>query len=166
MFFVIECWLGGMMINFQIICKFICKMVFIDKMKIDGIWDIFNKCECFFKICQCEKLEKMFGFIVDMICQLVVIFIVDILKEYIVLNEVKCLGIFIFVMVDINFDLCLVDFFIFVNDDVIKFIFIIFDVIIDFIKEGLDDCKVFGVVKDKEEVNEEVVVEKIESLEE
>lgn len=33
MFYIIERWLGGMLINFVIICKVVKKMVFIDRMK-------------------------------------------------------------------------------------------------------------------------------------
>ena len=148
--FVTERWSGGMLTNFQTTRKSIRKMSLIDKMQTDGTWETLNKRERLFKTRQREKLEKNFGSIVDMTRQPAAIFLVDILKEHIALNEAKRLNIPIFAMVDTNSDPRLVDFPIPANDDATKSISIIIDVICDAIKGGLEERKAGGD-KDKSE---------------
>ena len=160
--FVTERWSGGMLTNFQTTRKSIRKMSIIDKMKTDGTWETLNKRERLFKTRQREKLEKNFGSIVDMTRQPAAIFIVDILKEHISLNEAKRLNIPTFAMVDTNSNPKLVDFPIPANDDATKSITIILDAICGAIKEGLEDRKNTKVVdKDApastEAASEEVV---------
>ena len=139
--FVTERWSGGMLTNFQTTRKSIRKMTSIDKMKTDGTWDTLNKRERLFKTRQREKLEKNFGSIADMTRQPAAIFIVDILKEHIALNEAKRLNIPTFAMVDTNSNPKLVDFPIPANDDATKSISIILDEICTAIKEGLEERK-------------------------
>jgi small subunit ribosomal protein S2 len=139
--FVTERWSGGMLTNFQTTRKSIRKMTSIDKMKTDGTWDTLNKRERLFKTRQREKLEKNFGSIADMTRQPAAIFIVDILKEHIALNEAKRLNIPTFAMVDTNSNPKLVDFPIPANDDATKSITIIIDEICGAIKEGLEERK-------------------------
>ena len=155
--FVTERWSGGMLTNFQTTRKSIRKMASIDKMKTDGTWETLNKRERLFKTRQREKLEKNFGSIADMTRQPAAIFLVDILKEHIALNEAKRLNIPTFAMVDTNSDPRLVDFPIPANDDATKSIAIILDAICGAIKEGLEERKNSGAGKDKEEATEEVV---------
>lgn len=139
--FVTERWSGGMLTNFQTTRKSIRKMSAIDKMKSDGTWETLNKRERLFKTRQRDKLEKNFGSIVDMTRQPAAIFIVDILKEHISLNEAKRLNIPTFAMVDTNSNPKLVDFPIPSNDDATKSITLILDAICGAIKEGLEDRK-------------------------
>ena len=148
--FVTERWSGGMLTNFQTTRKSIRKMTTIDKMKSDGSWDTLNKREKLFKTRQREKLEKTFGSIADMTRQQAAIFIVDILKEHIALDEARRLGIPTFAMVDTNSNPKLVDFPIPSNDDATKSISLIMDQICDSIKQGLEERK--GM---KAEVSEE-----------
>jgi small subunit ribosomal protein S2 len=156
--FVTERWSGGMLTNFQTTRKSIRKMSSIDKMKSDGTWDTLNKRERLFKTRQREKLEKNFGSIADMTRQPAAIFIVDILKEHIALNEAKRLNIPTFAMVDTNSNPKLVDFPIPSNDDATKSISIILDAICGSINEGLEDRKnLKGSEKDEEESAEKAV---------
>ena len=108
--FVTERWTGGMLTNFQTTRKSIRKMASIDKMKTDGSWDTLNKREKLFKTRQREKLQKNFGSISDMTRQPAAIFIVDILKENIALNEARKLNIPTFAIVDTNSNPKLIDF--------------------------------------------------------
>lgn len=142
--FVTERWSGGMLTNFQTTRKSIRKMSTIDKMQTDGTWETLNKRERLFKTRQREKLEKNFGSIVDMTRQPAAIFLVDILKEHIALNEAKRLNIPIFAIVDTNSDPRLVDFPIPANDDATKSISIIVDSICDAIRAGLEERKAGG----------------------
>ncbi len=153
--FVTERWSGGMLTNFQTTRKSIRKMASIDKMKADGTWETLNKRERLFKTRQREKLEKNFGSIADMTRQPAAIFLVDILKEHIALNEAKRLNVPTFAIVDTNSDPRLVDFPIPANDDATKSIALILDAICGAIKEGLEERKSSGV-KDKDEATEEV----------
>jgi small subunit ribosomal protein S2 len=146
--FVTERWSGGMLTNFQTTRKSIRKMTSIDKMKSDGTWDTLNK--------------RDFGSIADMTRQPAAIFLVDILKEHIAMNEAKRLNIPTFAMVDTNSNPKLVDFPIPANDDATKSISIILDAICGSIKEGLEERKNTKGA-DKEEGVEEVAAAKVEA---
>jgi small subunit ribosomal protein S2 len=151
--FVTERWSGGMLTNFQTTRKSIRKMSNIDKMKSDGSWDTLNKREKLFKTRQREKLDKTFGSIADMTRQPAAVFIVDILKEHIALDEARRLNIPTFAMVDTNSNPKLVDFPIPANDDATKSISLIMDEICEAIRQGLEERQ--GLKNsDKEEQNE------------
>jgi len=155
--FVTERWTGGMLTNFQTTRKSIRKMASIDKMKTDGTWDTLSKRERLFKTRQREKIEKNFGSIVDMTRQPSAIFLVDILKEHIALNEAKRLNIPVFAIVDTNTNPKSVDFPIPANDDATKSIALVLDQICDAIKGGLEERKNSkDKVADKEEATEKV----------
>ena len=139
--YVTERWSGGMLTNFQTTRKSIRKMTSIDKMKTDGTWDTLNKRERLFKTRQREKLEKNFGSIADMTRQPAAIFIVDIVKEHIALNEAKRLNIPVFAMVDTNSNPKLVDFPIPSNDDATKAISVILEEVCGAVKAGLEERK-------------------------
>ena len=134
-------------------------MATIDKMKSDGSWETLNKREKLFKTRQREKLEKNFGSIADMTRQPAAIFIVDILKEHIALNEAKRLNIPTFAMVDTNSNPKLVDFPIPANDDATKSISLILDAICGAIKEGLEDRKSTKGGEKEDAVEEAVATE-------
>lgn len=161
--YVIERWAGGMLTNFQTTRKSIRKMASIDKMKTDGTWDTLSKRERLFKTRQREKLEKDFGSIADMTRQPAAIFIVDILKEKIALQEAVKLNIPVFAMVDTNTNPKLVDFPIPANDDATKSIAIILEAIVAAIKDGLSERK---DAKDKSSDKEDEVEVSTEAKEE
>lgn len=148
--FVTERWSGGMLTNFQTTRKSIRKMSAIDKMKTDGTWETLNKRERLFKTRQREKLEKNFGSIADMTRQPAAIFIVDIIKEHIALNEAKRLNVPTFGMVDTNSNPTDVDFPIPANDDASKSITLIMDVVCGAIKEGLAERKTANAAEKKD----------------
>ncbi len=155
--YVTERWSGGMLTNFQTTRKSIRKMSSIDKMQTDGTWETLNKRERLFKTRQREKLERNFGSIADMTRQPAAIFIVDIIKEHIALNEAKRLNIPTFGMVDTNSNPKLVDFPIPANDDATKSIAIIIETVCAAIKEGLAERK-----NSKDADAEEVVAEEVQ----
>lgn len=166
--YVTERWSGGMLTNFQTTRKSIRKMSAIDKMKTDGTWETLNKRERLFKTRQREKLEKNFGSIADMTRQPAAIFIVDIIKEHIALNEAKRLNIPTFAMVDTNSNPKTVDFPIPANDDASKSIAIIMETVCAAIKEGLaerknsKDAEVEEAVADVEETPKSVKAEVVD----
>ncbi|MDX1653065.1 MAG: 30S ribosomal protein S2 [Brumimicrobium sp.] len=153
--YVNERWTGGMLTNFATTRKSIRKMASIDKMATDGTWETLSKRERLFKTRQREKLEKNFGSIADMTRQPAAIFIVDVMKENIALNEAIRLNIPTFAMVDTNSDPRSVDFPIPANDDATKSIAIILDYITDAIREGLSERKTAKEEQDAEKKENE-----------
>jgi small subunit ribosomal protein S2 len=95
-----------------------------------------------------EKLEKNLGSVADMTRLPAALFIIDVKKEHIALQEARRLKIPVFAMVDTNSDPDGVDFVIPANDDATKSISKIVGIMTDAIKEGLEDRK---VTKDKAE---------------
>jgi small subunit ribosomal protein S2 len=145
--YVTERWPGGMLTNFPTIRRTIKKMATIDKMSTDGTFDNLSKRERLQIGRQRAKLEKNFGSIADLTRPPGAVFVVDISKEYIAVNEAKRLNIPIFGMVDTNSDPNRIDFPIPANDDASKSIALIVDIMAKAIQEGLEERK---MEKDKE----------------
>ena len=139
--YITERWPGGMLTNFVTIRKAIKKMANIDKMKADGTFLTLSKRERLQVDRQRQKLEKNLGSIADMSRLPAAMFIVDINREHIAVDEARKLNIPIFAMVDTNTDPSLVDFPIPSNDDASKSINMILSVIDSHVKSGLEDRK-------------------------
>lgn len=148
--YVVERWSGGMLTNFATTRKSIRKMSLIDKMQTDGTWETLNKRERLFKTRQREKLEKNFGSIADMTRLPAAIFVVDVMKEAITVQEARRLNIPTFAMVDTNSDPRPIDFPIPANDDATKSIAKIMDKVIAAVAEGLEERKASKSAKDEE----------------
>jgi small subunit ribosomal protein S2 len=140
--YVTERWPGGMLTNFPTIRKAVKKMISIDKMMKDTSWDNLSKREKLQITRQRAKLEKILGSIVDLTRLPAALFIVDVLKEKIAVREAQRLGIPVFAMVDTNSNPDDVDFVIPANDDASQSIKLIVGVMVDSIKEGLQERKV------------------------
>jgi len=136
-----ERWPGGMLTNFHTIRKAVKKMSTIDKMEVDGTMDNMSKKEKLQIARQRIKLERNLGSISDLTRLPAAIFIVDVLREKIAVSEANKLNIQTFAMVDTNSDPNDVDFAIPSNDDSSKSISLIVSVIVDAIKEGLEERK-------------------------
>jgi small subunit ribosomal protein S2 len=139
--YITERWPGGLLTNFVTIRKAIKKMQNIDKMKQDGTFDTLSKRERLQVDRQRAKLEKTLGSIADMNRLPGAIFIVDINKEHIAVNEAKKLNIPTFALVDTNSNPNSVDFAIPGNDDASKSIKAILDYVTNAIKNGLEQRK-------------------------
>ncbi|MFO7616146.1 MAG: 30S ribosomal protein S2 [Bacteroidales bacterium] len=147
--YVTERWSGGMLTNFPTVRKAVKKMNSIDKMSTDGTFDHMSKRERLQVSRQRAKLEKLLGSIKDLTRLPAALFVVDVCKEHIAVNEARKLNIPVFGMVDTNSDPELVDFVIPANDDASKSIQLITDIICKAIEEGLNERK---LEKDKEPV--------------
>ena len=168
--YITERWSGGMLTNFATIRKAIRKMNTIDKMATDGTFANMSKREKLQVTRQREKLEKNLGSIVEMTRIPAAIFIVDVRKEHIALQEAKRLNIPVFGMVDTNSDPTEVDFVIPANDDATKSIAKIVGIMTDAVKEGLAErgaakAKAKEEAPAKEEAVAEVKAEKVEKTE-
>lgn len=153
--YVIERWAGGMLTNFPTIRKAVKKMTTIDKMIKDGTFDNLSKREKLQITRQRAKLEKTLGSIADMNRLPSALFIVDVMKEHIAVQEANRLGIPVFGIVDTNSDPSKIDFVIPANDDAAKSIDVITSAIVSAMKEGLQERKI-----EKEEVESEEAPEK------
>jgi len=146
--FVTERWSGGMLTNFPTVRKAVKKMVSIDKMATDGTFDHMSKRERLQVTRQRNKLEKLLGSIKDLTRLPAALFVVDVSKEHIAVNEAHKLNIPVFGMVDTNSDPEKIDFAIPANDDASKSIALICGIMCQAIEEGLEERK---AEKDKEE---------------
>jgi small subunit ribosomal protein S2 len=136
-----ERWPGGMLTNFVTIRKAIKKMQSIDKMKENGTFETLSKRERLQVDRQRAKLEKDFGSVEDMNRLPAALFIVDIKREHIAVDEAIKLGIPTFAMVDTNSDPRRVDYAIPANDDASKSIAVVLERVTAGIKEGLSQRK-------------------------
>jgi len=134
--YVTERWLGGMLTNFSTIRKSIKRLNTIIKMETDGTMDSYQKKERLMYSREKEKLEKILGGIANMNKLPGAIFLIDVKKEHIAVDEARKLNIPIYAIVDTNCDPELVDYPIPANDDAVKSIELITRVIADAINES------------------------------
>jgi small subunit ribosomal protein S2 len=140
--YITERWPGGMLTNFVTIRKAIKKMTNIDKMKEDGRFMTLSKRERLQVDRQRAKLEKNLGSISDMSRLPAALFVVDILREHIAVEEARTLGIPVFALVDTNSNPQLVDYVIPSNDDAQKSISLVMEYISVGVKDALAQRKV------------------------
>jgi small subunit ribosomal protein S2 len=151
--YVTERWPGGMLTNFPTIRKAVKKMVSIDKMTKDTSWEKLSKREKLQITRQRAKLDKILGSIIDLTRLPSALFIVDVMKEKIAVREAQRLGIPVFGMVDTNSDPNGIDFVIPANDDASQSIQLITGIMVDAIREGLQERR---TERDKDEVESDV----------
>ncbi len=132
-------WLGGTMTNFETIRKSIFRMEEIEKMERDGTLDKLKKKEKLTRLREHEKLENVLGGIRDLPDTPGAIFIVDVKREDIAVNEAVKLGIPIIAMVDTNGEPSNIDYPIPANDDALSSIELITSTITEAIQEGLEE---------------------------
>lgn len=152
--YVTERWPGGMLTNFATIRKAVRKMASIDKMKNDEAFLKISKRERLQITRERAKLEKNLGSIVDLTRLPAALFVVDILKERIAVNEARKLSIPTFAIVDTNSNPNDVDFPIPANDDASKSIALIVGTMVEAIEEGLAERKLAKDKQDREEEEE------------
>src|SRR5574344_1471757 len=100
--YITERWAGGMLTNFPTIRKAVKKMATIDKMATDGTFENMSKREKLQISRQREKLDKNLGSIADLTRLPAALFVVDVMKEHIAVQEANSLGIPVFGIVDTN----------------------------------------------------------------
>ena len=136
MYYVNQRWLGGMLTNFSTIEKRIERLNELEKMQEDGTFEVLPKKEVILLKKEMEKLERNLGGIKDMEKIPGVIFLVDPKKEHIAVLEAKKLGIPVIGLVDTNCNPEEVDYAIPGNDDAIRAVKLITDVMANAIIEG------------------------------
>ena len=161
MYYVDQRWLGGMLTNFKTIEGRIQRLRDLEAMQADGTFEVLPKKEVSGLKNEMEKLEKNLGGIKDMKEMPGVMFVVDPKKERIAVLEAKKLGIPVVGLVDTNCNPEDVDFAIPGNDDAIRAVKLIADVMANAVIEGRqgEDAEVTTMVEEAEEATdmEEVV---------
>lgn len=133
---VSERWLGGMLTNFSTIRKSIKRLTTIEKQETDGTFDKITKKERLTLSREKDRLKKILDGIVSMSKIPGALFIVDIKKESIAVQEAKRLNVPVFAIVDTNCDPDIVDYVIPANDDAVKTIDLIVKYIADAVIAG------------------------------
>ena len=136
MFYVDQRWLGGMLTNFKTIRRRVDRLNSLEKMQEDGTFDVLPKKEVAKLKNEMEKLEKNLGGIKEMTKLPGAMFVVDPKNERIAVLEAKRLNIPIVGLVDTNCSPEDVDFPIPGNDDAIRAVKLITDVMASAIIEG------------------------------
>lgn len=136
MYYVDQRWLGGMLTNFDTIQKRINRLKSLEAMETDGTFDRLPKKEVIKLKAEREKLERNLGGIKEMNKLPGVLFIVDPKKERIAILEARKLNIPIVGLIDTNCNPEDVDYPIPGNDDAIRSVKLIADVMANAIIEG------------------------------
>ena len=150
-YYVSERWLGGTLTNFKTIRRRVRRLEEIEKMEKDGTFEVLPKKEVILLKKEMEKLERNLGGIKEMDKLPGVIFLVDPKKERIAILEARKLNIPVIGLVDTNCNPEDVDYAIPGNDDAIRAVKLIADVMANAIIEGRQ-----GESFEAEEVAEEV----------
>ena len=174
MFYVDQRWLGGMLTNFGTIRKRIERLKDLEKMEQDGTFEVLPKKEVILLRKEMAKLEKNLGGIKEMEKIPGVIFLVDPKKEKIAILEAKKLNIPLVGLVDTNCNPEELDYPIPGNDDAIRSVRLIADVIANAVIEGKQgesfepemEEKDVAILDDQEPESIEEIVEKEEVVEE
>ena len=138
---VSERWLGGMLTNFSTIRKSIKRLQAIDKMESDGTFEKITKKERLMKSRERDKLRKLLDGVETMGKLPGALFIVDVKKESIAVNEAKRLNIPVFAIVDTNCDPDPIDYVIPANDDAARAVEVIAKIIAEAVIEGSAKAK-------------------------
>ncbi len=156
MYYIDQRWLGGMLTNFETIRARVQRLKDLETMQEDGTFDVLPKKVVILLKKEMEKLEKNLGGIKEMEELPGVIFLVDPKKERIAVLEAKKLDIPIIGLVDTNCNPEEVDFAIPGNDDAIRAVKLIADVMANAVIEGRQGESFETAKEQEQDVSEEI----------
>ena len=156
--YVTERWLGGMLTNFSTIKKSIKKLDNLERLIESKVSQNFSKKELLMKTRERDKLKKILEGISKENMLPSVLFVVDIVREKIAVQEAQKLNIPIIAIVDTNANPNKVKYPIPANDDSYQSISLITTTIASFIGEGLEERK-----NQQEKEKKQVIQQKIDS---
>ncbi len=136
MFYIDQRWLGGMLTNFKTIRTRVERLKKLETMEQDGTFDVLPKKEVIGLRKEMAKLETNLGGIKEMEELPGVIFLVDSKKEAIAIQEAKKLDIPVVALVDTNCSPEDIEYVIPGNDDAIRSVKLIAQVIANAVIEG------------------------------
>ena len=160
MFYINERWLGGTLTNFPTIRTRVERLTELERMEEDGTFDILPKKEVALLRKEMDKLNKNLGGIKEMTEITDVMFIVDPKKEHIAILEAKKLNIPVVGLIDTNCNPNDVDYVIPGNDDAIRAVKLMTDVMANAVIEGRQG-ESFDTTEMAQEDNEEKSMEEI-----
>jgi small subunit ribosomal protein S2 len=164
--YVNQRWLGGMLTNFKTIRNRINRLVELEQMEDEGLFEVLPKKEVIRLLHEKDKLLKFLGGIRDMQELPGAVFIVDPRKEKIAVAEARKLEIPIVSIVDTNCDPDEVDFIIPGNDDAIRAVKLITSKIAEAVLEGKQGLQIAQQEKEEEtEAKDEKNVAVVETAE-
>ena len=168
MFYVNQRWLGGMLTNFETIRARVQRLKDLETMEQDGTFDVLPKKEVILLRKEMEKLEKNLGGIKEMDKLPGVIFLVDPKKERIAILEAKKLNIPVVGIVDTNCNPQELDYPIPGNDDAIRSVSLIADVMANAVIEGRqgEDAEVSSEMEEIVASEEATDIEEVAASEE
>ncbi len=135
--YVTERWLGGMLTNWNTILTRVQLLGRLSEEKEKGLWDHLPKKEVARKNDQLERLTNLLGGIKDLERVPDLVFIADVVREDLALNEARRLGLPVVGVLDSNADPRRIDYPIPANDDAVRAIAMISDAIADAVEVGL-----------------------------
>ena len=138
MFFINHRWLGGMLTNFQTVSKRVSRLKELEEMDFTDVRGSgLTKKELLLLEREKDKLAKQLGGIRNMNRTPSAMFVVDITKEALAVEEAHKLGIPVVAIVDTNADPDTVEYPIPANDDAIRGIELLTSLMADAVAEGL-----------------------------
>ena len=149
MYFVKNRWLGGLLTNFHTVRKSIERLVTIEQMGQNGIWERLTKKEVARLTKEKDKLLRDLGGIRDMKSWPQAVFVVDPKREEIAVKEAKKLNIPIVALVDTNCDPDVIDYPVPGNDDALKSIRTVTALIAESIRDGVKEYLTNETIKKK-----------------
>ena len=156
MYYVDQRWLGGMLTNFDTIRSRVQRLKDLEAMEQDGTFDVLPKKEVIGLKKEMEKLESNLGGIKEMDKLPGVIFLVDPKKERIAILEARRLNIPTVGIVDTNCNPEDLDYAIPGNDDAIRAVKLIADVMANAVVEGKQGESFVAENAEEQSVEEEV----------
>ena len=160
MFYINERWLGGTLTNFPTIRTRVERLTELERMEEDGTFNILPKKEVALLRKEMDKLNKNLGGIKEMTEIPDVMFVVDPKKEHIAILEAKKLNIPVVGLIDTNCNPNDVDYVIPGNDDAIRAVKLMTDVMANAVIEGRQG-ESFDTTEMVQEDNEEKSMEEI-----
>jgi len=157
--FVNQRWLGGMLTNFETIRKSVARLDSLEKMEEEGTYRFITKKEAGALRKERDKLLKVLAGVRDMSNLPQALFVIDPNMEEIAVLEASKLGLPIVALIDTNSDPDLITHIIPGNDDAIRAVKLICEVIANAIQEGREQfLHASGAGEKPEVVAEEVPV--------
>ncbi len=168
MFYINQRWLGGMLTNFKTIKNRVQRLKDLEKMQEDGTFEVLPKKEVINLKKEMEKLQRNLGGIKEMEKLPDVLFLVDPKKEATAIAEAKKLNIPVVGLVDTNCNPQDLDYPIPGNDDAIRAVKLIADVMANAIVEGKqgETFEQTEQIEESETKNEEESIEEVVATEE
>ncbi len=164
MYFVTNRWLGGMLTNFATITKSIQRLKRLEKMEVDGSFENLTKKEVARVLKEKARLERNLGGIKEMRDLPGIVFVIDPKAEAIAVAEAQRVGIPIVAVVDTNCNPDNIKFPIPGNDDAIRAINLISQIIANAVIEAENEVGLEVIETLQEDREVEVEEEEFASL--